>query len=106
MRQLYNKDSNIMKISFAELPARASLPVAETLIFTVAENKRFSAFLQSLDKDGQGFIRKAVDGSRFTGKKGQYLVLPAPAPLPCTRVLLAGIGNPASLDLLGFEHVG
>jgi leucyl aminopeptidase len=58
------------------------------------------------DKAGGGALTRALKFSRFTGKSGQMLEVLAPAGLKISRLLLVGLGKPASLDEKGLETLG
>jgi len=58
------------------------------------------------DKACGGALSRALKFSSFTGKAGQFLELVAPAGLKASRILLAGLGRPDSVDEKGLETLG
>jgi leucyl aminopeptidase len=58
------------------------------------------------DKACGGALSRALKFSSFTGKAGQFLELAAPAGLKASRILLAGLGKPDSVDEKGLETLG
>ncbi|MCA1909296.1 MAG: leucyl aminopeptidase, partial [Magnetospirillum sp.] len=77
-----------MKISFA----KPQLPDQGAVIVGVLENKVFSPTAQALDDLAGGGIARAVDASKFTGKKDQTLTILAPVGTKVSRVVLVGLG--------------
>jgi leucyl aminopeptidase len=59
-----------------------------------------------VDKASGGALTRALKFSRFTGKAGQMLEVLAPADVPASRLLLAGLGKAESLDEKGLETLG
>ncbi|HUC12386.1 MAG TPA: leucyl aminopeptidase, partial [Stellaceae bacterium] len=60
-----------------------------------------------LDEATDGAITRALAGAaRFSGKKGQLLPIVAPAKLPLSRIVLAGLGKPDKATSRVFEEVG
>jgi len=91
-----------MKITFGE----TGVPKAGAAIAGVLEEGRFTPSAEELDRLSDGALRRAVAASRFTGKKDEILAVLAPAHLPLGRVLLVGLGKPASIDALQFQNLG
>ncbi len=58
------------------------------------------------DKASGGALTRALKFSSFTGKPGQFLEVVAPAGLAASRILLAGLGKPESVDEKGLETLG
>src|SRR3954470_4610049 len=58
------------------------------------------------DKASGGALTRALKFSRFTGKAGQMLEVLAPAGVPASRLLLAGLGKAETLDEKGLETLG
>ena len=95
-----------MKIAFAE----TALPKAGALVVGVLADRKLTASAQAADKVAGGALTRAMAASRFTGEKGQWLEVLAPAGLRVSRVLLAGLGKadkaaPATFEALGGEAV-
>ncbi len=51
------------------------------------------------DKASGGAITRAMPASRFTGKKGQVLVVLAPAAVKASRIIVLGLGKPEDFDV-------
>ncbi len=58
------------------------------------------------DKASGGALSRALKYSSFTGKAGQFLDVVAPAGLKASRILVAGLGKPDSVDEKGLESLG
>jgi leucyl aminopeptidase len=91
-----------MKISFAE----PSVPKSGAIVVLVADERRFSASAERLDKETGGALKRAVEASRFKGKKDEVLAVLAPANLTASRVVLAGLGKSEAIDAKRFQDLG
>ena len=91
-----------MKIAFSEL----KLPTSGVLVVGVGHGRTLTDTASLLDEATGGTIRRAVEGGRFEGKKGQWLELVAPHGVGLTRVLLAGLGKPEEMTALAAEAIG
>jgi leucyl aminopeptidase len=91
-----------MKISFAE----PSVPKSGAVVVLVADERRFSASAERLDKETGGALKRAVEASRFKGKKDEVLAVLAPANLTASRVILAGLGKGEGIDAKRFQDLG
>ncbi len=91
-----------MKIAFAEPTRYASGNVA----VMVAENRKLLPTAAALDKQTRGALKRAMNASRFTGKKGQSLSIMAPAGTRIDRITLIGVGKAGDLDELAAEAIG
>jgi leucyl aminopeptidase len=78
-----------MKISFAEL----ALPKTGAVVLGVGEGNKLGATGRELDKASGGAISRALKVSSFEGKAKQMLEIVAPAGIPNSRILLAGLGD-------------
>ena len=78
-----------MKIAFAE-PSR---PKSGTIVVGVMEDRTLTPTGAALDKESGGAIKRAMESSRFTGRKDEVLAVLAPANLDVGRVLLIGLGK-------------
>ena len=78
-----------MKFAFSEIsiPKRGSLAVA------IYADKAFSPTAEVVDKKTKGALSRALETSRFTGKKGDFLEIAAPSGLEVSRVVLFGLGD-------------
>ncbi len=92
-----------MKIAFAE----PDLPRSGAVVAGVWEERILTPAARRLDEATDGAIARALAGAaRFSGKKGEVLAIVAPAKLPLSRVVLAGLGKPEKTDRRVFEEVG
>jgi leucyl aminopeptidase len=91
-----------MQISFADI----ALPKSGALVVLVTEDAALAGTAAAVDRATSGALTRAKAASRFTGGKGQFLELMAPAGIAASRVLVAGLGKPAKLDALTVEAVG
>jgi leucyl aminopeptidase len=91
-----------MKITFAG-PA---IPKSGTLVVGIADDRALTPEAAALDAETGGALVRAMASSRFTGKKGQFLSLLAPANLSVGRLLLAGLGTLETADALRMEALG
>ncbi|MDD3029935.1 MAG: leucyl aminopeptidase [Alphaproteobacteria bacterium] len=83
-----------------------TLPEEGALAVTVGSNGVLGAFGLKLDRKTGGALSRAIETSRFKGKKDQTLTLLAPPRLPLSRLILVGIGDPASATEDLFVHAG
>ena len=95
-----------MKIEFVghglEADGKAALAVL------VAETSPLDGAAATLDERAGGSLRRAIDGGRFNGAKGQTLDLIAPYNLAAARVVLVGVGavvppSPDTLEAAGAQ---
>ncbi len=91
-----------MKISFAA-PA---LPKSATVVVGVAKGGKLSPSAAELDKATGGALARAIEASRYSGKKGELLEVLAPAKVQNGRILLAGVGDPAEITDNDLENLG
>ncbi len=91
-----------MKISFAE-PA---LPKTGAVVVGVLEESKLTESAADLDKRTGGSLRRAIAASRFTGKKDELLAVLAPANLPLSRIVLAGLGKASAIDAMRMQSLG
>jgi leucyl aminopeptidase len=80
-----------MKISFAA----PRMPRSGTVVVAVMEDRKMSPRALEIDKQSGGALTRAMEGSRFTGKSDETLMIPAPANMgDIARVMLIGVGKP------------
>ncbi|MFO1190395.1 MAG: leucyl aminopeptidase [Alphaproteobacteria bacterium] len=91
-----------MKIVFAE----RKLPGRGALIVTALDGKTLGRTASGLDRSSRGAIGRAMAASRFAGKCGEILVMPAIAGIDAAPVVLVGLGKPEEFDLRGAEKAG
>jgi leucyl aminopeptidase len=91
-----------MKIAFAE-PGR---PKTGTIVVGVTEDRTLTPTGAALDKESGGALKRAMESSRFTGRKDEVLGVLAPAKLDVGRVLLIGIGKAAAVDAAAMQSLG
>ncbi|SJZ42617.1 leucyl aminopeptidase [Enhydrobacter aerosaccus] len=89
-----------MKVEFSAFPKALSGNVA---VF-VSADKQLLPTAESLDEGADGAIGRAIEASRFTGAKGQTLVVLGQADIG--RLLLLGVGKASELDARGAESLG
>lgn len=97
-----------MELSFAQI-ARFK-PTAKTargaLVLLVPEGRTLPKWLDDIDRDAYGKIRKAMAGSRFEAKKKQLLSILAPEGLQYEQLILAGVGKGKDLGSICYEQIG
>jgi leucyl aminopeptidase len=91
-----------MKITITE----PKLPNSGALVVGVLKGGTLLATAKQLDKASKGALGKAIKASRFTGGKGQWLDLIAPAGIGADRVLLGGLGEAKKIKRGGLENFG
>ncbi len=92
-----------MKISFAE----PDLPRSGAAVAGIWAEGIMTPSAQRLDEATDGTITRALAGAaRFSGKKGELLPILAPAKLPLSRIVLAGLGKRDEADARLFEELG
>jgi leucyl aminopeptidase len=93
----------VMKIRFAE----QELPRSGAAVAGIWEERVPGAAARRLDEATDGAITRALAGAaRFSGKKGELLPIIAPARLPLSRIVLAGLGKPEQANSRVFEELG
>jgi leucyl aminopeptidase len=78
-----------MQISFAA----PSLNASGALVLGVGEGQSLTGLAQDADKASGGALKRAMGGTKFTGKVGQVLEVLAPQGLKAARVILTGTGK-------------
>jgi leucyl aminopeptidase len=91
-----------MQINFTD----SKLPKNGTLVLMVAENKTLLAAAKQLDGQSKGLIKKAIDSGAFTGKRNQYISIPAPAGLAFGKIILMGVGKTTDVTASAIEAMG
>jgi leucyl aminopeptidase len=92
-----------MKISFTE----PDLPRSGAVVVGVCEGKVLTLAARRLDEAAAGAITRALAAaSRFSGKKDELLPIVGSANLSVSRIVLAGLGKPESLDSRSFQQLG
>lgn len=90
-------------VSFGKKPKGS----ADTVIVGIYHECRLSQGAEQIDRDHDGLIRHHLrDQKKFTGKKGQLMVITAPRQSACRRIVLLGYGDPAKLDKTGCQTCG
>ena len=92
----------MLKIVFAA----HSLPTQNAAIITVAAGQKLGGEGTRLDRKLGGVIKRAMASSNFTGAKEQTLTIVAPARSRLTRLVLVGVGEPATINALVMQRVG
>ncbi|MFN7710634.1 MAG: leucyl aminopeptidase [Holosporales bacterium] len=70
------------------------------------EERELTQAAQDLDRASDGSLKKALEVSKFKGKKAEILHLIAPRGTEASRVLLVGLGSREKLNRETLEHVG
>jgi leucyl aminopeptidase len=92
-----------MKISFTE----PDLPSSGAVVVGVWEGKVLTPGARRLDEAAGGAITRALSApSRFNGKKDELLPIVGPANLSASRIVLAGLGKPESVDSRSLQQLG
>src|SRR5262249_55210097 len=92
-----------MKISFAE----PDQPPSGAVVVGVWEEGALTPGARRLDEATSGAITRALrSAARFSGKKDELLPIVAPANLSVSRILLAGLGKPDSIDARSLQQLG
>lgn len=91
-----------MKISFSAL----ELPATGVVVVGVYEDRVLSTSAERADAALGGAVRRAMEASRFRGKKDQTLAILAPSGSQLARLQLLGLGKPAELDALRLQAAG
>src|SRR5512144_1403303 len=91
-----------MKISFSTL----ELPQRGVLVVGVMEDRELTPSARQIDERLEGAIRRAIDASRFRGKKDQTLAILAPARSDLARVQVVGLGKAGDIDVQRLQSAG
>jgi leucyl aminopeptidase len=92
-----------MKIRFSE----PSEPRSGAVVVGVWEDGTLTPAARKLDEATAGAVRRALAAApRFKGKKDEWLPIIGPPQLALTRILLAGLGAPGSLDARRLRELG
>lgn len=91
-----------MKIRFTSPASAAAGPV---VVGALSGNVLLRT-AERVDKATGGAVRAAVKVSRFSGKPGQSLTIPAPSGTAATHVVLVGLGDAAEFDALAAQRFG
>jgi leucyl aminopeptidase len=90
-------------ISFKPL---TSEPHAATAVYFAVEGEGLPAHLQKLDAAAGGGLAKALQVSAFKGKRKSIVEILAPHGLTAGRLLIAGIGDPKTLNGREWMEIG
>lgn len=91
-----------MKLGFTA----PELPETGVIVVGVLDDRQLSASARALNDKLGGALVRAMEASRFKGKKDQHLSILAPAGIGCDRILLLGLGAAADLDALKLQGLG
>jgi leucyl aminopeptidase len=92
----------MLKIAFAE----PKLPASGIYAVAASADRTLSPEAIELDKKLGGSLRRAMNASRFTGKRDETLSVPAPLGAGLTRVVLYGVGKAEELSDLRLQGIG
>src|SRR6185503_18327589 len=79
---------------------------AGSWVVAASEGRALTPAAVKADKASGGAVRRALKFSRFAGKSGEMLGVLAPERVGASRILLVGLGKPASMDVKGLEVIG
>lgn len=98
----------MLDISFAQLARfKATAKTARgALVLPVPQQGKNPAWLDAIDRDCFGKIKKAISGSRFEAKTKQLLTVIAPEGLQYDQLILVGLGKGKEVTALTYENVG
>ena len=91
-----------MKIGFSA----PKLPRAGAIIVGVLDGGDFTSMAERLDTATHGALRRAMESSRFAGKRNQTLTVIAPAGTKASRIVLLGLGKGNDFDELAAQAAG
>jgi leucyl aminopeptidase len=91
-----------MKVSFSPL----SVPASGVVVVGVGEERVPGTSAGNLDTTLGGQLTRAMEASRFRGRKDQTLAILAPGGSGLARVQLLGLGKPGELDALRLQAAG
>jgi leucyl aminopeptidase len=92
-----------MKIDFAKF----ALPRSGAVVVGAWEDRVLTAAARRLDEETGGAIARAVAASpRFHGKKNELLPLIGPPDVNLSRIVVAGLGKPGSVDIRLLQDLG
>jgi leucyl aminopeptidase len=91
-----------MRITFSSPADRKT----GSLALFVGEGGSLSGAAARLDETTGGVLRRAIDSSRFAGKKGEILEVLAPAGVSNARLVMIGIGKAEDLTPRNLEAAG
>ena len=97
-----------MRISFAEfvLP-RPDGPSQGAIVVGAWEERVLTAPARQLDEATGGAVARAVAAAaRFQGKKNELLAIVGPPGLAVSRIVVAGLGKPDSVDVRRLQDLG
>jgi leucyl aminopeptidase len=92
----------MIKASFVAM----SVPESGAVVVFAQEGRKLAPSGEQLDKATGGMLTRAMRESRFQGRKDQTLILPAPAGVGASRIMLHGLGKPADFTDLAAQNLG
>jgi leucyl aminopeptidase len=95
--------TQLPNISFLPLTAA---PHAATAVHFAQEGEGLSAYLKELDGAMAGSLAKAIQVSAFKGKRKSIIEILAPHGLAAGRLLIAGVGDPKTLNAREWTEIG
>ena len=91
-----------MKVSFTEM----KVPTRGIIVVGVGAKKKLSRHAESIDKQVDGALSRAVAAARFSGKADEYLAVLAPAGRKNATYLLVGAGAAKEFGELEAQSFG
>lgn len=83
-----------------------SLDPKAAKVFLCLQDKNLSKSAQDFDANHQGFLKRALDNNRFSGKKNETLLLNAPQGSDSPHIILLGLGNEKDITFESLENAG
>lgn len=91
-----------MNITFS----KTTLPTTGAVTVLTTEGGKLAPTLAKLDKKSRGAIKRALNTAKFKGKRGQMVMVMAPAGTRLSRLLICGVGKPADIQSKNIEDLG
>jgi leucyl aminopeptidase len=95
--------TQLPNISFVPLTAGHR---AATVVYFAQEGEGLPVHLQELDAASGGSLAKAIQVTAFKGKRKNIIEILAPHGLSAGRLLIAGVGDPKTLDAREWTEIG
>ncbi|MBI1206755.1 MAG: leucyl aminopeptidase [Azospirillum sp.] len=91
-----------MKFGFAE----PTTPTAGAAVVLAVQERCLGPAAAALDQAAGGALTRAMEASRFTGKREETLTVMAPQGVSVGRILLVGLGKAEKIDALALQAAG
>ncbi|MEI8320545.1 MAG: leucyl aminopeptidase [Alphaproteobacteria bacterium] len=84
----------------------SKLPTQGSIFVGIFEEGTFTAAAELLNEKTSGLIKKSLTCTHFSGKKGEFLSMIAPAGISLQRIVLFGLGKQEHLKALDAMEIG